>query len=272
MGAATGRARRSSADGRRAGRLASAALLVAALATLLLTGTAGAQSDDGTGNRISIVRTPSSIQGLCLPEVLALSRAVVATPTTVTLHIFVGAPLCEPIQATAAVYAMAGNGAAWPQRLVEATPFTLSEAGRIEITFTKTCRPVQFDVVTGATPEVISPFGEHHGPLLFPFDTSTALQHWGSECVVEEPIVVPPTSTPTSTTPPPEVQDFSTTVLPVVTTLPMSDVDVLGATEVAEAGSLAFTGGTVWSLLLSGATCVFAGLSLVSLRRHRARR
>ena len=42
--------------------------------------------------------------------------------------------------------------------------------------------------------------------------------------------------------------------------------------EVAEAGSLAFTGGTVWSVLLSGATCVFAGFSMVSLRRHRNRR
>ena len=89
------------------------------------------------------------------------------------------APLCSRINVIAAIYQMPGNGVAWPQTLLETAPFTLREPGVTEVIFAKTCTPAQFDVITGATPPVISPLGPWHGPLLFPFDTSTSLQWFG---------------------------------------------------------------------------------------------
>lgn len=151
-----------------------------------------AQSDLPAGpGSVQIVQTPSGGGGLCLPPALALRQSTRNTATTFTLTIRVSAPLCSRVNAVAAIYRMPGNGVAWPQTLVRSVPFTLREPGVTEVIFTKGCDPVQFDVITGATPSTISPLGPFHGPLLFPFDLSTSLQWWGC---------VPPSTTTTSTT------------------------------------------------------------------------
>ncbi len=133
---------------------------------------------EGPGS-IDIIQTPSGVGGLCLPPALALRRSTSNDATTFRLTIRVVAPLCSRVNAVAAIYRMPGNGVAWPQNLVQTVPFTLREPGVTEVIFTKGCEPVQFDVITGATPPTISPFGPYHGPLLFPFDLSTSLQWWG---------------------------------------------------------------------------------------------
>jgi LPXTG-motif cell wall-anchored protein len=144
-----------------------------------------------TAKNITVVQTPAAEQGPCVvrnpPLVDPLSNFVFSDPEIFRLRIIVKEPLCEPIDVTAVIYAMPGNGEAWPQRFVEKLDFTLQEAGETVVTFTKTCDPVQFDVITGETPEVIAPLGEWHGPLLFGLDTSTSFQHWG--CPVDATVL-----------------------------------------------------------------------------------
>ena len=130
-------------------------------------------------SNIKIVQTTDNVQGVCLPSLLSLSNKVSSSETEFVLTVIASAPLCEPVRATAAVYAMPSNGVAWPQTLVEAAPFTIFEAGTTVITFHKANACVQFDVITGYAPKTISPLGPWHGPLLFPFDLSTAQQYWG---------------------------------------------------------------------------------------------
>jgi hypothetical protein len=140
-------------------------------------------------SNIKIVQTTDTIQGACLPSILSLTNKVSSSETEFILTVIASAPLCEPVRATAAVYAMPANGVAWPQTLVEATPFTIFEAGTTVITFYKANACVQFDVITGYAPQTISPLGPWHGPLLFPFDLATAEQYWG--CPPEpEPVPV----------------------------------------------------------------------------------
>ena len=159
-----------------------AVLVVGALALVgaLIGAPAQAQErpPDGPGS-IEIIQTPSGGGGLCLPPALALRQSTRNDATTFRLIIRVVAPLCSRVNAVAAIYRMPGNGVAWPQTLVSTLPFTLREPGTTEVIFTKGCDPVQFDVITGATPPTISPLGPFHGPLLFPFDLSTSLQWWG---------------------------------------------------------------------------------------------
>ena len=74
--------------------------------------------------------------------------------------------LCNPIAAKAAIYAIPDSWLLpWPQTLVSVEEFTLSAAGTTTVTFAKGCDPQQFDVLTGATPQVINS-GLDHGPLL----------------------------------------------------------------------------------------------------------
>lgn len=158
---------------------------------------AAAQSDPAPSN-IRIVQTPSGGGGICLPPALALRQSTRSDASTFRLIIRVTAPLCARVNAVAAIYRMPGNGVAWPQTLLETAPFTLREPGVTEVIFTKTCTPVQFDVITGATPPVISPLGPFHGPLLFPFDTSTSLQWFG--CPTTSTSTTSTTSSTTTTT------------------------------------------------------------------------
>jgi len=151
-----------------------------------------------TESNIRIVQTPSGGGGLCLPPALALRQSTRSDATTFRLIIRVTAPLCSRVNAVAAIYQMPGNGVAWPQTLLETAPLTLKEPGTTEVIFTKTCTPVQFDVITGATPTTISPTGTWHGPLLFPFDTSTSLQWFG--CGTTTSTSTTSTSTSSTTT------------------------------------------------------------------------
>lgn len=165
--------------------------IVLGATTLLLPSLAGAAGSAATprsadalaaqgSSNITITQTVSSNQGwFCLPGVLILQRSIHNTPEYFELVIKATSRPCSPIKATAAIYGMPGNGVAWPQHLIESQKFTISKAGKTTVRFTKTCDPVQFDVVTGATPNVISPTGPWHGPLLFPFDMETSRQHWG---------------------------------------------------------------------------------------------
>lgn len=147
-------------------------------------------------SHISIVQTIDSQQGPCLPALLSLQQLVSSSDTSFTLTVLVPTPLCEPVRATAVVYSMPGNGTAWPQTLLEASPFILSEAGSTTITFHKDAQCLQFDVITGYAPQTISPLGPWHGPLLFPFDLSTSQQYWGCP-VVPVPVEIAPSQSVT---------------------------------------------------------------------------
>ena len=221
-------------------------------------------------SNIQIVQTPSGGGGICLPPALAMRQSTRSDATTFRLIIRVTAPLCARVNAVAAIYKMPGNGVAWPQTLLETAPFSLREPGTTEVIFTKTCTPAQFDVITGATPPVISPTGPWHGPLLFPFDTATSLQYFGdpscnptttttaSTTTTSTPEVNGSTTVPvSSTTPPPEVES--------VTTLPAS---VAGTTQ--EPAQLALTGsGTRWGALV-GASMIAAGAAMLLMSRRRS--
>ena len=159
---------------------------------------AAAQTEEAESS-IQIVQTPSGGGGICLPPALAMRQSTRSDATTFRLTIRVTAPLCSRVNAIAVIYKMPGNGVAWPQTLLETAPFTLREPGVTEVIFTKTCTPVQFDVVTGATPPVISPTGAWHGPLLFPFDTSTSLQWFGCGPTTSTSTTTTSTSTTTTT-------------------------------------------------------------------------
>ncbi len=161
---------------------------VAAAGASPATPSAGGAATQGSSSSIQVIQTPSG-GGLpfCLPPALALRQSTSSTASTFRVRITVSTRLCAPLQAAAVVYAMPSTTVAWPQTLKERVNFTLLEAGVTDVIFTKACEPVQFDVLTGATPQVISPTGPYHGPLLFPFDLSTSLQYRG--CV--SPTTVP---------------------------------------------------------------------------------
>jgi hypothetical protein len=145
-------------------------------------GTASAQDlPDGPGT-ITIDQSPVGPTGFCLPPFLSLTHSVAQTPTTFTLTITASPSLCEPVAASAVIYKMPTDGTAWPQQLALKQNFTINGPGTTTVTFHKGCLPAQFDVLTGATPPVISPTGEWHGPLLFPFDVNSSLQFFGGNC------------------------------------------------------------------------------------------
>lgn len=217
-------------DGRRrigVWRVVAASGLVAALGGAgLLVVSPGA----GAAGNISITQTAiAPLTGCTTPE-QALSFTTGSDASKFELNVKATSALCEPITATAAIYAMPKDGSVWPQSLVETKSFTISRAGVTSIVFARTCTPAQFDVVVGATPQVIAPWGERHGPLLIP-DLRTAHQDPGVACESVAPTTaagvttvpasratttVPTTSIPavvasvsTPTTSPPRVLDVS---------------------------------------------------------------
>lgn len=212
---------------------------IAGEATTTTTSTTVPAVEEPTAENITVVQTPDEDQsGPCQgTPALALGNYVHSDETTYRLRIVVKEPLCDPIEVVAAIYAMPGNGEAWPQNLVETLPFTLQEKGTTDVTFTKTCDPVQFDVITGETPPVIAPLGEWHGPLLFPFDVNTSLQHWGC---------------PAPTTAPPEV---------------------LGTTSVPPAvapAQLALTGSSSNGTVVAGGALLLLGAGMLIAARRRS--
>ena len=167
---------------------------------------------------VSIVHTPSGQQGDCVPASQAaangtMTAAVEDRESDVVMTIDLAAPLCEPIEAKAAVYAMPTSGGSWPQRLSAVRPFTLQAAGTTVVTFVKGCDPVQFDVLTGETPDVIFNGVVNHGPLLF---STTAVMHFAEgDCVSPTTTVATPTTTteaPTTT-----AVEATTTAAPTTT-------------------------------------------------------
>jgi hypothetical protein len=267
-----------------AGRARTLVALAAALTAVLFagagTGVASAVDvvdGEAPESAVTIVQTPAPEQGQCLPALLALTNSVRNDAETFTLRITASAPVCPAVDAAAVVYAMPGNGEAWPQELVERVDFTISEAGVTEVIFDKGCAPVQFDVITGVSPQTISPTGEWHGPLLFPLDTGTALQYsgGGEGCTPETTT----TTESTTTTTEPEVLGSTTipgsTTVPevlAVTTLPeTSGVAVLGSTQTPNApAALALTGATSGSVATVGALLLALGALLVVGARRRS--
>jgi LPXTG-motif cell wall-anchored protein len=189
-------------------------------------------------SRIRIVVTPSGNEDPCVPSTFGLQRDVESTAEFFRLTVRVEKPLCDPIEAKAAVYQMPFTDDEWPQTLVEVEPFTVQAAGTYEVTFLKDeeCINLQFDVLTGATPDTIAPLGQWHGPLLFPFDLATSEQWIGC--------------------PPPDVA--------AVTTVPPA---VAGAQQAA---SLALTGGSNQPALALGSVLVLAGAALLLASRRRS--
>lgn len=212
-------------NGVRGARVTRAAGMVAlSLAALLLVSPAIASADDPTPeSNISVTQVDSSTQDMCLPGALVLSYSKSNTAEYFELVVKASAPPCEPIDAKAVIYAMPGGGEAWPQTLVEVVPFRISKAGRTTIRFTKTCEPMQFDVITGAAPSEIAPWGEWHGPLLFPLDTETTLQHWGWDC--NEPTTTTTTEPDESTTTTTEPGEATTTTEPDESTTTTTEPD-----------------------------------------------
>lgn len=276
-------------DSRRHMRLVGT-LMIALAATLIgLPSVAAAQEEPASV--ITITQHDSADQPECLPSALILTRQIRNTAEYFELIVRASAPPCEPIVAKAAVYAMPGNGQAWPQNLKETKEFTISKAGTTTIRFDKTCDPVQFDVLTGATPPVISPEGEHHGPLLFPLDVETSYQHWGCNNTTTSTTSSTSTSTSTSTT---VAVTTASTTPPSSTpsTTPTAPTTVLGISAVNPGGvensntgtpannssngpsvkdsKLAYTGANSRGIALVGLTLAVAGIGLIVIARRRA--
>lgn len=250
-------------------------------------------------SRIAISSSPAPTSSAsCLPGRLGMTYETATTGERFVLTVRSSAPRCEPIAATAVVYAMPPNGMAWPQRLVEARPVRIVDAGTVEIAFERTCAPTQFDVVTGATPERIAPWADWHGPLLFPFELATAFQDPGRNCTAPATTVAPPATTtpspatvaPTTAAPSTSVPDETTpTVDPsgdpdvevlAVTTVPAGDtgddapVDpTSGSSSPPSVAGLALTGATTGILVAASLLMIVFGVGFVigSWLRTRAR-
>lgn len=249
--------------------VARAALAAGLVLVGLAVTTAPAGAEDGAPSAVTITQTPSGATTPCVPPPLGLTYTTENTPESFTLRIVAASAPCSPIEAKAVVYAMPTTGEQWPQTLSEAVPFTISEAGVTEVVFAKGCEPVQFDVLTGATPAVISPLGEWHGPLLFPFDTATSLQWFGDPSCN-------PTTTTSTTTSTPEV--IGSTTVPIVssttppevaaeTTVPTNAPAVAGTTQ--QPAALALTGRTNGWVALAGTSLVLAGAAMLLVSRRR---
>lgn len=260
------------------GRVAVAfALVLGGVATMLAP--AGAQETPAAeeASQITITQTPAGTSGPCVPPPLGLTYTSSNTDEAFTLRVVAASAPCTPIEAKAVVYAMPSKGKIWPQTLSEVVPFTISVAGVTEIVFSKDCSPVQFDVLTGQTPQEISPLGAWHGPLLFPFDTSTSLQYFGnnSGCT-------PTTTSTTTTSTPSSVTSSTVPEAGGVTTVPGSSTtqpEVAGVTTIPptvggvstpqQPAALALTGSSSTWVALLGAGMVGAGaLMLLAARRR----
>jgi hypothetical protein len=214
--------------------------------TTSTTTTAPAEEAPEVPSRIKITQTPSGKDVPCVPKELGLRYTTFNDDQIFRLTIINDAPLCEPLLAKAVVYVMPDDGEQWPQTLEEVVEFTMLEAGRTEVEFTKDaaeeCNALQFDVLTGDTPRVIAPLGEWHGPLLFTFDPATSYQD-----------TLDPACIPT----PPEI--LSETTLPPA---------VAGAAQ--EPAALALTGSSSGSGLALGSVLVLGGAALLLVSRRRS--
>jgi hypothetical protein len=258
-------------------RLAGISALV--VGTLLFvvagSGSASAQTDPPAApSAVNVEFTPAPSQEGCVPFPVGVTQTPGNTGEAFTLRIRISRTLCTTVGATAAVYAMPSSSEAWPQTLVERVPFEMKESGTVLITFTKTCKPQQFDVIAGTsesvTPPTIAPTGPWHGPLLFPFDLDTTLQWPGCR----NPTTTSSTTIPSTTTP---STTSSSSTTSSTTTLPLAPPEVQGETTIAPppaqvlgvqqtSANLAFTGvGTKPALF--GAVLIAFGLFFMLLGR-----
>ncbi|UDY34436.1 hypothetical protein [Dermatobacter hominis] len=254
------------------------------------TGTAGAQEGDETptedttldttpaplaeveplvdaGAIITITQEPLVVDGACNP--LAQSQLTYTTESTdevFELVITSATNPCSPIAAAAVAYAMPPGaspaGGQWPQTLSERKDFTITQASVTTVTFAKECAALQFDVITGESPQTISPTGPWHGPLLFVGDTNTSQQYFPP---VEQ---CGGTTTTTSTVP---VTVLPATTLPQVATnvvTPDATVADTSATNGGEGAALALTGSASGGLALLGGALLLAGAAMFAVSRR----
>jgi hypothetical protein len=194
-----------------------AAFAVALVATVSLAGLANAASAVSQPPAVVTQTEDATQPPVCLPEALArlgLSYTVTNTSDSFVLRVKSAQRFCGHLNVKAAIYEMPGSGQAWPQTLFSVTNFKIREAGVTVITFSKTCMPAQFDVLTGATPRKISPTGPWHGPLLFVGDTRTAHQHMTKGCQVPTTTTTTESTTTTTST----VPETTTSTVPETTT------------------------------------------------------
>ena len=267
------------------------ALTAVAIAMAFSAPSAGA----ATSPNISVVQHPTGDDSPCRPAMLAATGAISSDSVSWSVTITAVAPICDPV--TAVIYAMPNNIFwPWPQHKLEAKTFTVG-TGVTTITFTKGCDPVQFDVVTGATPDAIQPnTGPMHGPLLF-LAPYTGVQNWPGPCggIFTPTTVPPPPVTIATTTTTTAVVADSTTIAPTTTTTAGGNSasatttsaaaapgTVLGATETrptttaggsatkpATEQNLAFTGGTVIPLIAIGLVLMVIGAASIAASRRR---
>jgi hypothetical protein len=225
-----------------------------------------AQAADPSSPVVSFVAQPSTAPCAVFPA--GVIRNVGSTATTFTVTIVVPRNLCTPVGATAAVYAMPSATVAWPQTLVSRTPFTMQQSGTYTVTFSKGCDPQQFDLIAGTsnsvTPPTIAPTGPWHGPLLFPFDTTTALQ-WPGNCTPTTTTTSSTSSTTSTSTTSTTTSSTTSTTVPTSTTTPSSTTtpgptttvpaDVAGETTVPTTVPV-----TVAGIQQSGSTLAFTGV------------
>ncbi len=246
-----------------------------------------------TGSDVTVSRTVNADQSApCVDPLFSLSNYVNSTADAFTLTVNVNAPLCSPLEAKAVIYAMPGDGVAWPQELVKTVPFTLSEAGTVTVTFSKGCGATQFDVITGHAPQTINT-GFDHGPLLFPAQLQTAQQFWGAPCVDETTTTstVPATTStvPTSSTTTAATSTSTTAAeAKTTTTAASAEVNISATSTVAEptttlaiavagqsvdnpmpATSLAFTGSATTIIAALAIGLVLIGISALVIRERR---
>lgn len=256
-----------------------AVALVACGAALMIAPTVGAvEGVDGEEvDHITIVQTPAEVQGECKPAAEALSYNYRSTNEVFELTVTASSPLCDPVEPTAVIYGMPGNGQAWPQQLLESETFTIAEAGVTVITFTKDCIPAQFDVINGVTPQTINGPWEH-GPLLFPLDPNSAEQYWGCATTTTTSTTTSTTTTSTTasttTTVPADVAG-TTTIAPGVggastSTVPPQQAAVAGTSQNrANAAALALTGSRTTPMVATGAVLVALGAAMFLVARRR---
>lgn len=237
----------------------------------------------GAAGKITVTQTPIAPLTTCTTPDQALSYTTFSDASIFRLRVRAASPLCSPITATAAIYAMPGDGSIWPQTLSETATFTIAEAGITDIVFTKDCTPAQFDVVTGATPQTISPLGDKHGPLLIP-DVDTAYQDPGIACSPTT-TAAPTTTAPGSATTAPGattttvgntgVTNTTTTTAVVLgisstpTTARPTVLDTVSDRSGTTPASLAVTGVSSQAMGLAGAGLFLTGLGLMLTARRR---